>query len=251
MQVLAARHLEREHGIDAADVGGGRGRFEGSARQRPPCDGASTSSRLTARRRDADRPRFRRSSRPAPKLAYGGEQLLDVAWHNLARRPVAALGEPAVDRAGLEVELDRVRPPVAPDLLDEARSRIDLSRSTNRNEQIAGASACSIASSSSGISPNHTTCGRSESRPPHVGQRWPAARSSRQPRTAAQPVQRVFSSSPCMWIRLREPARSCRSSIFCVTICTGPGHCRSSSASAQCAAFGATSATSSCRRRRS
>jgi hypothetical protein len=106
----------------------------------------------------------------ASALAYRGEQLIDVARNDLARRPVAALGEPAVDRAGLEVELDRVRPPVAPDLLDEARSRIDLSRVPTAMNRSQAASACSIASSSSGISPNHTTCGRSESRLPHAGQ---------------------------------------------------------------------------------
>ena len=46
-------------------------------------------------------------------------------------------------------------------------------------------------------------------------------------RPHAQPVQRAFNSSPCMWIRFVAPARSCRSSMFCVTICTGPGHRRS------------------------
>src|SRR5918996_4397749 len=73
-----------------------------------------------------------------PDLIQRRQQLIDIARHDLARRPVAALGEQAVDRAGLEVELDRVRPPMATDLLDEARSRIDLSRRSDRNEQIAG-----------------------------------------------------------------------------------------------------------------
>ena len=42
---------------------------------------------------------------------------------------------------------------------------------------------------------------------------------------APQARHRARISSPCRWSRLRLPARSCRSSTFCVTSSTSPGQC--------------------------
>ena len=79
-------------------------------------------------------------------------------------------------------------------------------------------SARSITSISSGISPNQTTCGRNAPARPQSGQACQTVRSSSQGRTASQRPQRAFKSSPCMWMTPLEPARSCRSSMFWVTI---------------------------------
>jgi hypothetical protein len=66
-----------------------------------------------------------------------------------------------------------------------------------------------------------------------------------------QAVQRAFNSSPCMWITARDPARSCRSSMFCVAIITSPGRTASSRANASCAPLGVTEGCCKCRRRAS
>ena len=78
-------------------------------------------------------------------------------------------------------------------------------------------SARSIRSMPSGISPNQTTCGRNAPARPQSGQTSETVRSSSHGRTASQRPQRAFKSSPCMWMTDAEPARSCRSSMFCVT----------------------------------
>ena len=109
--------------------------------------------------------------------------------------------------------------------------------------------AASISSRWNGTSPNQTMSGRRRSCP-HAGQaRKSGVVRSRSRSPWPHTSQRSCASSPCMWTAAL-PARSCRSSTFCVISVIWsprPLSAPAASASARCAAFGLTSA--SCARR--
>ncbi len=132
--------------------------------------------------------------------------------------------------ARLEVELDAVRADVAGGL-DEAGGGVDRARGADRDEQVAVAQRLRRCAPSRRASRRTRRCrggpGRWRRR---TGSARPAPlRPSRATACRRRGTSRCF-SSPCMWIRRCEPARSWRSSTFCVTRRKSPVQRRSSSA---------------------
>ena len=169
------------------------------------------------------------------------EDFLDPGRHGFACRPIAAiveeigvLGPLEVDLAGLDAHRPRFE--------DEACRRIDGAGSADGDEQIGPpqraldfveierqfAEPDDVRPHPAGAAAMGTDVGDVEVVEPMA-------------KSLSQSSQRAFNSSPCICRTSCEPARSCRSSMFCVTSANRPprfASATSSRASAKCAALG-------------